>query len=310
MRFSAPDAGGGSDAGASGPAANGAATDIDPTLFDKLPWDELDDDSKAILETIKKNAVATLQSKTELDRKFQIADKNARQFQSEVDRLKAESQKGFKKEEPDDPYAKIVTEALSAQGYTAQEQEKLVPVFADMFRKAGAVNKTEIGKDLAPMAGQVLASQAQDAWAMAQSSDPAGMLQIPEVAQKVWDRVKERVGLGEGNSPEFILSLAKIEWADHQIAQGKAGGNTPALPVTPPNMNTGGFSYPGSGGGGLITPTATRAADPNAARTTLNDDTTRALAQTFKATLAGMEGKVKPPTALKDAMATPARRNR
>lgn len=255
----------------------------------------MDADSKAALEKIKNGAVATLQTTQTLERKFQEADGLARKFQSEADRLKKATEKP--KEDVTDPYVKAVNEELVGAGYSPEDATKLAPVFAGMFKKVGAIQTTELGKSLAPMAQTVLAGQATDAWALAQQNDALGMFQIPEVSQGVWDIVRERVERGEETTPEIILNLGKMAWADHEAAQraggsggGGSGGGTGEpprgiLPTAPPTMRTGGhFSYPGAAN---FTPIARQVADPNAPKTELNADTRAALAATFRTMTSG-----------------------
>jgi hypothetical protein len=321
MRFLAPDAGDGSGSGgsASGAAANGgggsgggSATDLDPKLFDSLPWDELDDATKATLEKIKTGAVATLQRKGHLEGEFQRTDKLARQFQSDKDRLDAELKKlrPQPQQNQNDEYITVLTGELKAAGYKDEDAAQLAPVFANMFKKVGALQATELGRSLAPMAATVLAGQAQDAFLAAQQQDPIGMFQIPEVQQGVWDLVRQRVDKGMETDPAVVLNLAKMVYVDHQAAKagggnnnGGGGGNPPApgiLSATPPTMRTGGQFFV-SGPGGVMTPIVSQTTDPNAPRTVMNDDTRNALATSFRAMTAGLELKklpeiIKPPT--------------
>lgn len=318
MRFLAPDAGGGSGGGEnpSGAAANGGGandkegTDLDPKLFDSLPWDELDDNTRATLEKIKTGAVATLQSKQHLNQEFQRVDKLARGFQSEADRLKAEAEKaakGMQQQNQDDPINQVIHTELIGAGYTDAEAIKLAPVFGNMFKKVGVIQTGEFGKALAPMAATVLAGQAQDAFLSAQQQDPIGMFQIPEVQQGVWDLVRQRVDKGMETDPAVVLNLAKMVYVDHQTAKaggggggGGGGGNNPPgiLPTTPPTMRTGGLFT--TGPGGTMIPIASQPTDPNAPRTVLNDDTRNALATSFRSMTAGLDLKklpdiIKPP---------------
>lgn len=322
MFFSDSNAGGGSGGGgdSSGAAKNGggangggSATDLDPKLFDSLPWDELDDKTRTTLEQIKTGAVATLQSKQHLNGEFQRVDKLARQFQSDKDRLDAELKKTRPQQQQnqDDPILTAVRGELENAGYKPEEAERLAPVFANMFSKVGAIQTEKLGKSLAPMAAQVLASQANDAFVAALQQDQLGMFQIPEVQQAVWDLVRQRVDKGMETDPAIVLNLGKMAWADYEIVKragagagggsgegGGGSGNQPAgiLPATPPTMRTGGlmFTMPG----GFVQPIAQQPTDPNAAKTNMNDDTRNAVASSFKAMTAGMDLK-KLPTILK-----------
>lgn len=314
MRFSAPDAGGGSGGGgdASGAAKNGGGAndggDLDPKLFESLPWDELDDTTRTTLETIRKASVATLQSKQHLDKEFQRVDKLARGFQGDKDRLEAELKKAQpqkQQQNQNDEVTEVLTGELKAAGYTDKDAEQLAPVFANMFKKVGAIQTAELGKSLAPMAATVLAGQAQDAFLSAQQQDPIGMFQIPEVQQGVWDLVRQRVDKGMETDPSVVLNLAKMVYVDHQVTKaggggnggggggGGGGGNPPGiLSATPPTMRTGGLFA--AGPGGTMIPIVNQVADPNAARTVMNDDTRNALATSFRAMTAGLDLKKLP----------------
>lgn len=310
MCFSAPDAGGGSggDGKTSGAAKNGggangegSATDLDPKLFDSLPWDELDDTSRATLEKIKAGAVATLQSKQHLTGEFQRVDKLARGFQGDKDRLEAELKKTQPKQQQNqnDEITEVLTGELKAAGYKDDEAAQLAPVFANMFKKVGMLQTKALGESLAPMAAQVLANQANGAFLAAQQQDPIGMFQIPEVQQGVWDLVRQRVDKGMETDPATVLNLAKMVYVDHQAAKaggdkggGGGGGGMGILPATPPTMRTGGMFT--AGPGGSMIPIVNQPADPNAARTTLNDDTRNALVTSFRSMTAGLDLKKLP----------------
>lgn len=290
--------GGGSAATSEAGGAAGGGDDLDIKLFDSLPWDELDDTTQATLKKIQNAAVATLQSKKALVGKLEVTDKLARNFQSEADRLKAEAAKNDPaKKKDDDPYLTVVAEELRNAGYSDADATKLAPVFANMFKRTGNLQKEEIGKHLAPMAASVLSSQANQAFLEAQQQDVLGMFQTPEVSQIVWDHVKDRVKNGVETTPDIVLNLAKMAWAD-QLSKVKAGGGTVVLPDTPPNMTTGGMSGAGRMGGG-VSLIASPAANANAAKTVLNDDTKNALAASFKPMLAGLKVM---PTELKDIL--------
>jgi hypothetical protein len=307
IRFLAPDAGG-TSGGSSG--ADGAGdVQLDVKLFDSLPWDELDDDSKAALEKIKAGTVATLQQQSTLSQALRTAQEVGRRFQGDYDRTKAELEKltgNRDKANEEDPYIHAVGEELVKAGYAEADAKKLAPVFAGMFKRVGVLQKGEIGRDLAPMAETVLAGQANDAYLQALQQDTKlGMLQIPEVAQITWDMVKDRVKQRQETTPDVVLNIAKMAYADHLAAKGDgktletgtptsgAGGLSP----TPPAMRTG--SFPMIPGSSFSAPAFNRVADPNAPRTQVNDDTRKALAETFKTMTAGT-GIV--PKELKDVM--------
>ena len=312
MHFVAPNDGGGSG-GSSGQSSNGdGGGDKDPILavFESLPWDELDDDSRSKLEKARDASVATSQQARKAADDLKTAQELQRRFQGDADRLRAELEKaglGEKKQQQqqDDPIHSAVKEELLRAGYDADNATKLSPVFASMFKRIGAIQAQELGTALQPMANTVLATQAQDAWQVAVQSDALGMFQEPTVAQRVWDFVKERVAKGEPTTPEIVANLGKMAWADHLMekhAKGEevklpAPGELPKAPPMP-GMNTG-FTFPGAGN---FSPIVRAPADPNAARTILDVDTANALASSFKTMLSGMD--IKPPKELQTLMTT------
>lgn len=295
--FSAPDAGGVSGAVASGATGNGADANVkDPTVlaFEGLPWDELDADSRVKLEKARDLAVATLQSNKKLTDDLTRQVDLSKRFQSDHDRIKAEldgKQKQTQQQAPD-PYVAACKEELVQAGYPDAEADKLAPVFAGMFKRAGVITKTEIGKELQPMGVAVLGNQALTAFQQATQEDPIGMFQVPEIAQSVWNIVLERTNRGEATDPALVLNLGKMAWADHVVAERAAGREfapitTNRLPATPPipGMNST-FNFPGSN---QIIPIARTPADPNGARTVLGPEERAALAQSFKTMVGGDE---------------------
>jgi len=309
LRFSFPDTGGASGGNTSGADGNGGGNGATiETPFDKLPWDELDDESRAALEKGKAAYIATLQSEQKVKADLEKQIKEARGFQSEKDRLQAELDKLTKRQEEPDPYHEALTEELRKAGYDDKQAATLAPVFAGMFKRIGVIQKQEIGRDLAPMGQTVLAQEAQGAFQHAVQNDPSGVFQTPEVQQKVWDFVVERTKAGHQTSPEIVANLGAMAWVEHLTAMRAAGKEvTLPTPVTrpPAGGNTGvtpQFTFPGAS----LVPTFNPPIDQNAARTTLDGDTLAALASTFKS-MGGDTGIY--PKSLKPHILTP-RRNR
>jgi hypothetical protein len=285
--------GGGSPAGAQGNGGQNGGPGGAKTPFDDLPWDELDDGTKAQLEKIKGDFVATLQKSTKLEADLTKTQDLQRRFQADFDRLKAEHEKRNAPPEKDE-YLESVRKTLTDAGYSKEEVDKMAPTFASMFKAVTGVQKKEIGHDLAPMAATVLGREAEAAFYNAQQSDTLGMFQDNEIAQAVWNAVQERTKAGEPTNANLVANLAKIYWADKQ-AQSKTGPNppTPPDPNAPkpfnfPGMRTG-LTYPGAGNA----PAFNAPADPNAPKTKLDSDTAAALETTFKIMTAGTDAMPK-----------------
>jgi hypothetical protein len=286
-QFFAPDdaggSGGGSTSNPQGQAggSNGGPKGEEKSPFDDLPWDELDDATKEHLEKAKEQFVATLQRTKRLEVDLGRTTELQRRFQSEFDRLKAELEKARGGPQPEkDDYLESVKVELKKAGYPDAEVDKMAPVFAGMFKSLTQIQKKELGHDLAPMAATVLGREAEAAFYTAMHSDPLGMFQENEVAQRVWDMVQERTKAGEQTNPAIAANLAKIAWADFQAAK-KTNPNPPA-PTEPPSFNFPGMRTGLAIPGGGAAPSFTPPPDPNAAKTTLNSDTEAALATTFK----------------------------
>lgn len=298
-RFLAPDAGGGSGgAGASsgqsgnGAGGEGSGGETIKTPFDDLPWDDLPEEDRTKMEKAKADFVATVQQNQKLSTDLEKTTQQARQFQSRLDRIEAQAKKEQKSKEKADPYLDVVTEELRGAGYTPEQIEAQAPVFARMFQRIGGVHKQEIGADLAPLAGTVLAQQATTAFQDAYASDRLGMFQVEAVSNQVWELVRGRVENNQPTDAQVVLNLAKMVWADHVAEHGMPEGFTPAgggsggagavLPNQPPipGMRTGGFARTGGGGG--MRPIASPTPEKDAPRHQLNDDTRQALAQTFR----------------------------
>lgn len=292
--FFAPDGsgGGGGDTGNGSSGATGdtggGGGDAIVTPFDSLDLSEFDEDTRKGIETAKKDFVATLQKSRKTEADLAHTSGLARRFQSEADRLKTELDKGKKKDDDKnvDPFLEIAKQTLRENKYTDAEIDKLAPVFAAINRQSAEVTRATLGRDLAPMAGSVLATEATQAFLTAQQQDRIGYFQIPTIAHKVWEMVTDRIGRGESTNDAIVANLGKMVYVDYLETEAAAGRSveipkreaTPAsrMSTTPPQ-----FNYPGSGIT-YLTPALPRVVDPKAARTTLNEDTQNALANTFK----------------------------
>ena len=279
--FFAPDDGSGS--GGSSGSSNGDGETI-TTPFDDIALDELDEQTRQAIEKGKKDYIATLQRAAKLDIDLTHAQELSRRFQSEADRAKAEYEKvtgKSKSTKDDDPLLDGIRNDLKASGYKDEDVEKMAPTFLRMFTTFGGNLKQSIGKDLGPLASNVLGQQATTAFEQAQDIDPLGMLQVPEVAEHTWKHVQERIKTNQQTTPEIVLNLAKMAFMDY-AADKAAKGEEIELSVAPqPALKKGvttNFTFPGAG---KIRPTLP-ASNGEKTRTTLNADTQQALASTFK----------------------------
>lgn len=281
------DGGGGGasgDSGATGSTGAGGGDDKIVTPFDNIDLNEFEEDTRNELTKAKADFVATLQQTKKTAAELVHQQGLARKFQSEADKAREDLKKVQpRKEDEPDPYLEIAKAELKAAKYPEDQIEKLAPMFANMSRRTAEVQRKQIGADLGPLASSVIANEASAAFQTAQQNDTTGVMAIPQVAQHVWDLVGQRVQNGISTNPDFVANLAKMAFMDFWQAERAAGrevkfpnGSTPVIP----SMTTSSFSYPGSGASHLR-PAIPPVRDPNAARTSLNEDTHNALMQTF-----------------------------
>jgi hypothetical protein len=295
MFFFAPDDGSaGTGATASDENGTGATGATTTTPFDRLDFNEFDEETRKELETARAAYVATLQENAKTKVELAHVTGLSKRFQSEADRLKAEQNKSKKDDEKEDAYLEIAKAELKAANYPPEDITRLAPVLANINRRSADATRKQLGHDLSPLAGTVMATEATTAFASAQQNDRIGFMSIPAVAQKVWELVQERTTQGQVTNEAIVANLGKMVYVDH-MAEEASAGRTVTLPKneTAPVMSTrpNGFNYPGAGA--AFTPAVPRTVDPKAARTTLNEDTQAALATTF-AHMGRESGGIKP----------------
>ena len=274
------------DDGGSGGGSSGESGDVTvATPFDDIDLDELDETTRGKIVEGKKQFIATLQRSTKLNADLEHTQGLARRFQGEADRAKAEFEKitGRTRQGESDPVLEGIRADLKASGYADADVEKMAPTFLRMFSTFGNTLKKSIGADLGPMAGKVLEQEATRSFEAAQNLDTLGMLQIPEVAERTWQLVQERIKAGSQSTPEIVANLAKMAFIDHASTKADAGEvielRKSSVPTRKPKegVNTN-FTFPGAA---RIIPAVPTNQNPNGPRTPLNEDTQAALAQTF-----------------------------
>lgn len=287
MKMLAPDGG---ESGGGGGAQSGGKPAVDvEKLFADLPLDELDDKTKQTLTTIKKSigdGFATLQTQTQAE--LENIRKQARDFQSQKDKLQEQLDivTGGKQPKKDD-YLAAAENVLRGQRYSEDQIKQHAPVFAELLKSHTQIVKRELGRDLGPMAQDVALGVARSSFQEAQQVDDTGIMQIPEVAEKVWKQLQDHVSKGGAANPDFVINLAKIEYVNHGKELRAKGEKLPELfqsngattTVTQPA-----FSFPGSRGVAAGSrPLGETPKTGNEPKTQLNPDTDAALAVTFRA---------------------------
>jgi hypothetical protein len=294
LRFYDADSGSKSGGG-SGDLPKAGTLDLEK-VFAELPLADLDEPTRKKFEAARdglKKDVATLQSNLD------TTTQQSREFQSQRDEFEAK----LKKIQPDpslqkdDDFLKATKEIMAKNRFTPEQIESQAPVFAQMLKASGQINLKAFGEHFAPVTGEVIVQQATSAFKEAQETDEIGYLQIPEVAQKTWDLVKERIDQKAVTNTDIVRNLGKMVYVDYVGEQRKANKDVQELrpistPTTTPGMNTS-FSYPGAGRASI--PIVSASSDANAPKTQMNSDTDSALKQTFKKMTQGHELKTKPP---------------
>lgn len=222
----APDTGAASG-GVGNPAANqgGASPDQgNQQAADPLAGINLDDLDPLTRKTVEdaKTKFASLQSQVTAEQNQRLQMQNqAREFQSKFDRLQAQVQGQQTVVDPETARNQMAEKVLIDGGVPPEQAKAQAPIFAKMFSTFGDSLKKEIGRDLAPIGQTVLNNQAESAWHQAFQQDKLAALQIPEVAKATRESVQSMLQAGQAVTPEVILNLRNIHYAQHI----EAGGN-------------------------------------------------------------------------------------
>lgn len=302
MTFMAPDNGATATTGSSG-AGNGAAggdgqnvtsqpgqgaAATPAGLYDQIKWDELDAPTRTILEAARADHQriatqnATLQTERDQERT------RALQLQQQ---LGAPPQQQQQQQKDADPILDGITATLRNKGFTQQQIDQQAPILADVMKSALPTIRSQIGTDLAPFAGTVIAHENTNNFT-AVGTDPLGsqLLAIPEVAQGVWNIVEQQTKQGKTFGVDAVLNLAKMLYTEHQFAtngqQQQQQQQPPTLQTSAffpqmqqpalPSRSTGAFTFPGAHLRPATNGTATTNNGP-----AMNEDTRAALAVTF-----------------------------
>lgn len=309
----APDNGGGQGGGGTPPLGNPGANQgggqqqsgsVSPPEF--MAGVDLNDLAPEVKEKVlaEKERFATLQkAHAESDRALLEQKQKASGYQSAFDKLRNQMQSagfnpdGQPKNDPQADLLRNVTAELVASGLAPEAAAKQAPVTVKLLNLQSETLKREIGTAFQPLVANVQQQNASNAFAQVAQNDRLGALQIPQIAQQVWDSIQESVQQGINITPEYVLSMRNIHYGNYIEANGGAPQPqqhqqqvqpTPATP-TYPNVATR-FTFPGAGG---FAPAPVNQ-DPNGAKTSLNVDTRAALVATFQR----MGGKM--PTGLKN----------
>lgn len=264
-----------------------------------IDLDDLDPEVRARIEKSKTQFAALQKQAEDAQKLANQRDEAARKWQANYDRAVAQAKQvgGDGQPTADDADKALIAkmEQQLIQGGVTPEQAKLqAPIMTGMMKVYGQELKAQIGQDLAPFAGSVLQQEATNSWNLAMQQDTLGALQVPDIANKVWQGVQSLIQNGQAVTPQTVTSLKHMAYAEHiekngplptpqqqQTQQFPTHVQQPPVP-TYPNFG-GGMSYPGAGAAPQLPPQH----NPNAPRTSLNGDTHAALLATF-----GKMGKI------------------
>jgi len=267
--------------------------------WDKIDMDSLDDEARGAVEKAKTD-FATLQSRAA------AAEELVRTHQSARDRATAELDKLRKSATSSQPPVQTTEDRvfadLIASNIPEPQARAQAKTLATILDKERQQIKAEFGRDMAPVVSITLENKAQQVFNHARATDRIGALQVPEVAQLVWNSCLELAANGQDVSVETVKNLASMHLGNHLE---KTGGHfaslqttnpqpsngmppTPTPPFVPFNggFNTGGaYSYPGAH---LHSPSTPRVPDPNAPKHNLDATTAAALEQVKKVWQTGL----------------------
>lgn len=244
-----------------------------PNPFEGLDLDLLDDRTRRAVEESQRhlqslqtqaNQASTFQS--ESDRlKTQLAE-TQRQVQEAADPRNQQRQQQQQQQQQQEPLTleQETEQYYISQGIEAKMAQQLAKLNAPLFERIEKRTVEAVDKRYTPIVARTLEASATDAFQEAQMNDRMGAFQIPDIAQKVYDRAIEMSQRGQIVDANVLTSLSKIFYFDHleanggqlpnqNVVNGQIHLQTTPAPVMhpyptnqPTNMNTR-HTYPGAG---------------------------------------------------------------
>lgn len=255
------------------PASGNAPATVEPppNPFANIDKDLLDDRTRAAVEKAE-GQLATLANQA----------KQSSTFQSEVDRLKGElattqeqvrqaadpnrqrqQQQQQQQQQQPPTFEQEILDTYIASGLEPKVAASLAKMNAGLFEKHSERLIQQVDARYQPVVANTLERNTVDAFQNAQQNDPLGILQNPDIAQRVWERADEMSKRGQLVDEKVLTNLARIYYVDYLEANGgapsSANGNelhlqssttVPNMVSSPSparsNMNTR-HTYPGAG---------------------------------------------------------------
>lgn len=266
--------------GTGGAAQSGTPAAV-TSLYDTLPWDEMDDRTRATLEAARADHQRLAGANATLQQELQARQQQPRPSGQPLGQQQPVAQIS--------PYVQTTQDYLRSQGYTDAQIAAQAPVLGGLLENMLPLFREQIGRDFAPVANTVIAHEnTANFSAVQQHPQGSQLLADPQVAQEVWSIVEQQTAAGRVFNTEAISNLAKMIWAEHQIAPSQQPQQQQTQPVTTtssffptmqmptPNRSTG-LTYPGAHMRPALTGTGMNPNQP----APVNEDTRAALAQTF-----------------------------
>ena len=211
--------------------------------FAGIDFDMLDESTRTKLTQAKEQFATVAKTLSQKDQELATA----RGAQSEADRRLAELQRGQQQHQQAQPptLEQELTQTYIDEGLEPAAAARAAKIQVKVLGKFEGRIKSEIGRDLQPMAATVGTQQASNAFLEVQQSDRLGAMQIPEVAQKVWETAQGMANNGQVVTAQILSNLRGIYYMEHLEAGGQQAVQIPQQ--TQQRQQSTRFSYPGAG---------------------------------------------------------------
>ncbi len=235
--------------------SGGGDPNVEPKIndpFEGLDLELLDDKTKE----------AVTKAKAELA-KIATLEKEKKQFQSGYDqamdamgKLQSQLEQQQQPKDKSDPNAALIEdlyEEYRKQGVSDEVARKAAQSQAAVYRVTSKHLHSEISRSIAPVVSAVGEHSVQSAFEQARSV--SSHLQVPDVAQEVWELVEKNARDGNLMDAGTIASIAKIKYLD--FLENNPERATEFLPMKPTEAKPPTkFNFPGAVAGNVTRPTA------------------------------------------------------
>lgn len=171
------------------------------------------------------------------------------QYQQQLQHAQSQRPKQQQQQQAEPTMEDKLCEMLMATGLTETQARPAAKYQASMLDMFGATMEAKIGQRFAPVVGNVMQQNAVAAFNEVKSKDELGILQIPEVAEAVYQSLNDMSARGEMATSQVAENLAAIYYYKHIRENGGTPNMTPNIPQppAPPQVQQTRFTYPGAG---------------------------------------------------------------